>query len=40
MGYDWTGARRRRMKVARYSAAVTLAAFLVSVAAQVVNKAL
>lgn len=40
MGYDWTGARRRRMKFARYSVAVSLAALLVSVAAQVVNKAL
>ncbi|RDL48075.1 hypothetical protein BLJAPNOD_05302 [Ensifer sp. M14] len=40
MGYDWTGARRRRIKFARYGAAVTLAALLVSVAAQVVNRAL
>lgn len=40
MGYDWTGAQGRRMRFARYSAAVTLAALLVSVAAQVVNQAL
>ena len=40
MGYDRTGARGRRMKFARYTAAVTVAALLVSVAAQVVNKAL
>lgn len=40
MGYDWTGARRRRIKIARYSAAITLAALLVSVAAHVVKKAI
>ncbi|SDA99584.1 hypothetical protein SAMN03159448_06617 [Sinorhizobium sp. NFACC03] len=39
MGYEWTGARERRMKVARYSAAVTLAALVVTVAAQIVSKA-
>lgn len=40
MVYDWTGARGRRMKIARYSVAVTLAALLVGVAAKVMNKAL
>lgn len=40
MGYDWTGARERRMKVARYSAAVTIAALVVTAATQVVSKTL
>lgn len=40
MGYDWTGARQRRLTIARYGAAVTLVALVVSVAAQVVRIAL
>ena len=40
VGYDWSGARGRRMKLARFSAAVTLAALLVGVAIQVVGRAL
>ncbi|MGF6175444.1 hypothetical protein [Ensifer sp. 4252] len=38
MRYDWTGVRGRRMKIARYGAAVTLAAVLFTVAVQVSNK--
>lgn len=40
MGYDWNGARWRRMKVARYGTAVALAGLLVAVATQVVTRAL
>jgi len=40
MGYDWSGARGRRMKIVRLGTAVALAAVLVSVATQVVTKAL
>ncbi|KSV62915.1 TRAP-type C4-dicarboxylate transport system permease small subunit [Ensifer sp. KUDG1] len=40
MGYDWSGSRERRMKVARFSAALTLAAMFVTVAAQVVTRAI
>ncbi|SDA39537.1 hypothetical protein SAMN03159448_00198 [Sinorhizobium sp. NFACC03] len=40
MGYDWNGARRRRMKMVRFGTAVALAALLVSVAAQVVTRAI
>ncbi|WP_334197706.1 hypothetical protein QM996_19450 (plasmid) [Sinorhizobium chiapasense] len=40
MGYDWDGARGRRMKIARFGTAFALAALLVSVAAQVVTRAI
>lgn len=40
MGYDWDGARWRRMKLVRYGAAVALAGLLVAVATQVVTRAL
>ena len=40
MGYDWDGARWRRMKVARYGTAVALAGLLVAIAAQVVTRTL
>ncbi len=40
MGYDWNGARERRMKIARIGTAVALAAFLVSVATEVVTRAI
>jgi len=40
MGYDWGGARWRRMKAARFGTAVALAGLLVAVATQVVTKAL
>lgn len=40
MGYDWDGARRRRMKIARIGTAVALAALLATLTAQVVRKAL
>ncbi|WP_336171732.1 hypothetical protein [Ensifer sp. MJa1] len=40
MGYDWDGARGRRMKIVRLGTAVALAALLVSVAAQVVTRAI
>lgn len=40
MSYDWKGARKRRMKIARIETAVALAAFLISAATQVVTKAL
>ncbi|OCP21438.1 hypothetical protein BC361_26625 [Ensifer sp. LC54] len=40
MGYDWDGARWRRMKVARYGTAVALAGLLVAVATQIVTRAL
>lgn len=40
MGYDWDGARGRRMKIARIGTAVALAALLVSVATEVVTRAL
>lgn len=40
MGYDWSGARGRRMKIARYGTAVALAALLVSVATEVVTRAI
>lgn len=40
MTYDWTGVRRRRLKVARYGAAVALAAFLFGIAIQFANKTL
>jgi hypothetical protein len=33
MGYDWDGARERRMKVARYGAAVALTTMLLTVSA-------
>ncbi len=39
MGYDWNGARGRRMKIARYGTAAALAVLLVSVAAEVVVRA-
>lgn len=38
MGYDWNGARGRRMKIARFGTAVALAALLFSVVAQVVGR--
>lgn len=40
MGYDWTGRRERRMKIARFGTAVALAALLVSMAAKVASEAL
>ncbi len=40
MGYDWDGARGRRMKIVRFGTAVALAALLVSVEAQVVTRAI
>jgi hypothetical protein len=40
MGYDWSGARERRLKVARFGAALTLAATIVTVTFQVVDRAL
>ncbi|WP_256436950.1 hypothetical protein [Ensifer sp. ENS09] len=40
MAYDWSGTRERRMKVARYSAAVSLAALVGAVIAQIVSKTL
>jgi hypothetical protein len=40
MAYDWSGVRQRRMKVARLGAALTLAATIVTVAFQVVGRAL
>lgn len=40
MGYDWNGARGRRMKIARIGTAVALAALLVSVATEVVTRSL
>ncbi len=40
MGYDWNGARGHRMKIARYGTAVALAALLVSVATEVVTRAI
>ncbi|CAN7632456.1 hypothetical protein ACI2KT_27050 [Ensifer adhaerens] len=40
MGYDWNGARGRRIKMARLGTAVALAALLVSVAAEVVTRAI
>lgn len=41
MGYDWNGARWRRIKfAARYGAAVALAGLLVALATQVVTRAL
>ena len=40
MGYDWNGARGRRMKIARIGTAVALAALLVSVATEVVTRAI
>ncbi|MBP1873553.1 hypothetical protein J2Z19_003268 [Ensifer adhaerens] len=40
MGYDWDGARRRRMKVARFGTAAALAGLLVAVAAQVATRAI
>ncbi len=40
MGYDWNGARWRRMRVARYGTAVALAGLLVAVASRVVINAL
>ncbi|WP_156437130.1 hypothetical protein [Sinorhizobium sp. Sb3] len=40
MGYDWSGARERRIKVARYSVALTLAALIIAVAFQIANRQL
>jgi len=40
MGYDWNGARGRRMKIARIGTAVALAALLVSVVTEVVTQAI
>lgn len=40
LGYDWDGARRRRMKIARFGTAVALAAPLAALTAQAVTKAL
>jgi hypothetical protein len=40
MEYDWSGARQRRLKAARFGAALTLAATIVTVAFQVVGRAL
>ncbi|OCP24817.1 hypothetical protein BC361_19625 [Ensifer sp. LC54] len=40
MGYDWNGARWRRMTAARFGTAVALASLLVAVATQVVTRAL
>jgi len=40
MGYDWDGARGRRMKLVRFGTAFALTALLVSVAAQVVTMSL
>ncbi|KSV92800.1 hypothetical protein N184_22910 [Sinorhizobium sp. GL28] len=40
MGYDWNGARGRRLKIARFGTALALATLLVSVAAQVVARAI
>lgn len=40
MSYDWNGVRKRRMEIARIGTAVALAALLVSVAAEVVTRAI
>ncbi|MCY1746139.1 MULTISPECIES: hypothetical protein [Ensifer] len=40
MSYDWSGARHRRMKVARLGAALTVAATVVAVVVQVMGSAL
>ena len=40
IGYDWDGARGRRMKIARIGTAVALAALLVFVATEVVTRSL
>lgn len=40
MGYDWNGARGRRIKMARLGTAVALAALLVFVATEVATRSL